>query len=189
MSFLSRRSLIIGFLTGLSLVSIGPAYSQETAKPAPAQTVIDTAVKRADSSGKTTLVVFHASWCGWCKRLDKSVLNDPEMGKLLGKYFEIVHLDVMENEDKKALENPGGNEILATLGGAKSGLPFYAVLDKSGKKLADSNAMPKNGNIGYPASAEEITAFIGVLKKAAPRLTAAEEAQITAHLKKVAPKS
>ena len=57
-------------------------------------------------------------------------------------HYVIVHLTVQENGEKKALENPGGDRVLADLGGAKSGLPFYAFLDATGKKLADANAMP-----------------------------------------------
>ena len=68
------------------------------------------------------------------------------------------------------------------LGGEKSGLPFYAVLDASGKKLADSNVMPGNSNIGFPGSPEEIAAFDGILKQTAPRMTDRERALVTKHL-------
>ena len=62
---------------------------------------------------------------------------------------------------------------MADLGGEKSGLPFFAIVDAKGKKLADSNAV--NGkNIGYPATKEEIAAFVKLLRSTAPRLSSAE---------------
>src|SRR5258706_16041878 len=100
----------------------------------------------------------------------------------------MVKLDVMESGDKKnTLENPGGAQIMTDLGGEKAGLPFYAIVDENGKKLADANAMPGNQNIGYPATPEEITAFEGILKKGAPKMKAADRNGLIAYLKKVAP--
>ena len=100
----------------------------------------------------------------------------------------MVKLDVMESGDKKnTLENPGGAQIMAELGGEKSGLPFYAIVDENGKKVADANAMPRDQNIGYPATSEEIAAFEGILKKGAPKMKASDRAGLIAYLKKVAP--
>jgi len=72
-------------------------------------------------------------------------------------------------------------------GAASTGLPFYAVLDATGKKLADSDAMPKNGNIGYPGSPEEITAFGKLLKDTAPHLSEEQRAKLVDYLRKNAP--
>jgi hypothetical protein len=81
----------------------------------------------------------------------------------------------MENGEKKqTAENPGGQKLMADLGGAKSGLPFYAVLDSTGKKLANSNMAPGGKNIGYPATRDEIASFVKLLKSTAPRLSAAQ---------------
>jgi hypothetical protein len=100
-----------------------------------------------------------------------------------------VRLDVMETEaEKSKRENPGGEKVLSDLGGLKSGLPFYAVLDENGKKLADANALPGGKNIGYPATPEEIAAFEEILKKAAPQMPATDRDRIVAHLKKVTPR-
>ena len=104
-------------------------------------------------------------------------------------------LVVLENGPKKVLENPGGGEFMAAMGGAKSGLPFMVFLDAKGKKLADSNVMPvpKNPaapptNIGCPAAPEEIVAFGELLKKTAPRLSDAQRQTILGEFTKAAPK-
>ncbi len=102
----------------------------------------------------------------------------------------MVNLDVMENGPKVATdENPGGVAIMKTLGGEKSGLPFYAILDAKGKKLADSNVMPKNQNIGYPGSSEEIEAFGKILEKTAPKWKEADRLKLIDYLKQNAPPS
>ncbi len=103
------------------------------------------------------------------------------------KYYIIIKLDVKEfGAKKQTLENPGGQKLLEKLGG-KSGLPFLAILNKKGKMIANSNMMPKNQNIGYPGSKEEIAAFIKLLKKTAPLITDKQLVVISSYFKKNAP--
>jgi uncharacterized protein YyaL (SSP411 family) len=156
-------------------------------KPKPASVVFAEAVKTAKKQNKSIFLHFTASWCGWCHKLE-AALSDPTIAKLMGDNYVLVSLDVMEQGPKKANENPGGNELMKELGGAKSGLPFLVFFDKTGKKLADSNVMPKDQNIGYPGAPEEIVAFGELLKKTAPRLTDIQRTQITDWLTKNAPK-
>ena len=110
------------------------------------------------------------------------------MAKLIGDNYVVVKLDVMENPDKKDLENAGGMNLMREWNGEKSGLPFMVVLDANGKKLADSNRLGTQGtNIGYPAKPEEIAHFMKMLKSA-PKMSAAQRLQIEAWLKEHAPK-
>jgi hypothetical protein len=116
-------------------------------------------------------------------------MERPEFKKMFEDNYIQVTLDVQENGDKKQkVENPGGVEYMKDLGGEHSGLPFYAFLDEKGKKVADSNVMPKAQNIGYPAAPEEIQAFMELIHKTAPRWSDADLAKLKAYLIANAPK-
>ena len=90
--------------------------------------------------------------------------------------------------------SPKGTPILASngalygmaeFGGANdAGVPVYIFFDQSGKRLATSLAMPDGGNIGHPATPEEIKAFVGLLEKTAPRMTTAQRQQVADYLAK-----
>jgi hypothetical protein len=66
------------------------------------------------------------------------------------------------------------------------GIPWFAILDAEGRVLASSDG-PK-GNIGYPAQAEEIGYFVGMLKKTSHRITAEQRGRIEKALKEAAAK-
>jgi len=170
----------------VSLFTITLLFGQDT-KPQPADNIFNAALKESKTTDKNVFLIFHASWCSWCKRLEKAMQSD-ELKKIFEDNYVITHLDVLEAKDKvEALENPGGKEIMSKLGGEKSGLPFYAFLDATGKKLADSNVKPKNMNIGYPGSPEEIDAFGKILKATAKHLDDEQFTTVIEYLKKNAP--
>lgn len=186
----TRVALMAG-LVGLGACASVTWARQEPpeAKPVPTHGLPLSQARRTSMLlGKPILIVFGASWCGWCKRLDGLLEKEPFKKAIEWNYI-LVHLNVLEPDDKKSkLEKPGAAAFLKECGGAGQGLPFYVVLDPGFKKIADSNGMPGNKNIGYPATPEEIVAFEAFLKKTASRLSADELATLVEHLKKVAPK-
>ena len=125
--------------------------------------VLDEAFSAAQQEDKEVLVIFHASWCSWCKRMEKQ-LEDPEIRKSMHDTFEITYLTVKESKDKKDLENPGAQAFLEKHGGGKSGIPFWLIFDKD-RNLLTSSLDDKGNNLGCPYSPEEVTAFTQKLKK------------------------
>lgn len=156
------------FLSLLLAVSIS-ALAQ---KPAPsAEQVLKQAYGQAAKENKNVMVIFHASWCGWCHRMD-TALNDPSVKKFFDDNFVITHLTVMESPGKKNLENPGAEALLEKHRGKDQGIPFWLVFDSKGELLADALIPPavntpdaKAKNSGCPATAEEVEHFIQVLRK------------------------
>jgi len=163
--------------------------AQVAEKPAPAPELVTKFVKNAAAADKKTIVAFHASWCGWCKRLE-SYLEMPDIKPIIDKYYSVLWLTVNERESNKALENPGADSFLKKwTNGVNTGIPFYVVLDSKEEVLA-SSILPlkpgdKPGNIGFPGDETERKAFISFLKIGAPRITVPEEAALLKGLESI----
>jgi len=160
----------------------------QNVKPDSAQTILKAAVIKAQSSKLNVLLIFHATWCGWCKRLERAI-NDTAVKPLIDENYIVTMLDVKERGDKiQIYENPGGQNIMSEFGGNNAGLPFIVFLNGKGTMIANSNVMPKNQNIGYPGSKEEISAFVKLLQKTAPHMTSKECEVIQNYFELHAPK-
>ena len=149
--------------------------------PPPAATVVSNALGTAAAGNRIVLIEFGASWCSWCRRFDAFV-HSPEVSSIVAANYVVVNLVVQERDDKKALEHPGGQDVMDKWGGAKAGLPFYVFLDAKGQKIADSNVMPDGGNLGFPGNPAEAELFLALIDKTAPRLSAGERATIVSYL-------
>lgn len=129
-----------------------------------ADIVLNKAFTEAKTGKKNVLLVFHASWCKWCKMMEKNI-DLPETKPIFDKRFVTAYVDVQERGEKKSLENPGGQELMNKYKGENAGLPFWLILNPKGEVLADSFDA-KGENLGSPATPEEVTAFIAKLGKA-----------------------
>ena len=141
--------------------------------------VLTKAYAQASKENKKVILIFHASWCGWCKKMEAS-LNDPSCKKMFDDNYVITTLDVLEQPAKASLENPGSLDVLKQYKGEKSGLPFWLVLDDKGKVLGDSQMRPQGAsldtpgeNVGCPAQENEV-AFFTQLLKSTSKLTDAD---------------
>lgn len=139
--------------------------------PKQANDILQSAYRQAVTDNKNVFLMFHASWCGWCHKLDSS-MNDKTVRDFFNNNYVITHLTVYESKDNKNLENPGALEVLRKYKGNDLGIPYWIIFDKNGKWLADSQ-MRQDGanfdvlgeNVGCPASREEVNHFLKVLAK------------------------
>ncbi len=164
---------IIILITIFFCINETKAQNAKTLKPA--TQLLDNAYKVASSENKKVFVFFHASWCGWCKKMDKQI-KDAEVANSFNKNYVFVHLDVNEPDNKKDLENPGADTYLKQFGGDKAGMPFWLVLDTDKKVITDS--FINNENLGCPSSADEVSEFL-VKLQATSKLNANELATIS----------
>lgn len=173
------------FLLTLTIVLCfaGPCFAQnelasvETpiVHPAPAlraAEVIQQAIDQAKTEHKKVMVLFTASWCHWCHRMD-TLMNLPSVKNDFQEAYVICHVDVQEQGAKKALENQGWKTYLEEFGGDENGgVPFWAILDDQGKALVNSrikpngpSADPRGDNAGCPMYDKEVTYFIQCLSE------------------------
>lgn len=140
------------------------------AQPAPADVVLKEAYRQAAKEGKNVFVIFHASWCGWCHKMDTS-MNDPSCQQFFNDNYIVRHLVVNESKDKQQLENPGAEGLKVKYNGEGQGIPFWLIFDKDGKLLADSkmrgvgDGPDKGENAGCPATEKEVAFFVDILRK------------------------
>ena len=170
--------LLLSFMAGVS--ACGQNTAPASAVPPSADSVMNEAKIRAAKEQKNIFLMFHASWCTWCHRMDAS-MNDPSCADYFQRNYVIIHLVVDEQKGKTHLENPGAAELKTKYHGDGQGIPFWLVFDKDGNLLGDS-MMRKEGqgpadgqNTGCPAAVAEVEHFINVLKKTSALSTEQEE--------------
>jgi thiol-disulfide isomerase/thioredoxin len=147
---------------------------KHAATPLDAAAVLAEGMARAAKEDKRVFLHFGAPWCGWCHRLEDWMAT-PAVRDLLAKDFVVTKID---NDRMK-----GGTDIFNKYCKTPGGIPWFVFLDKEGTVLATSDA-PK-GNIGFPATPEEIDWFAGMLARARQRMT---DADIAAVRESLAPK-
>jgi thioredoxin-related protein len=140
------------------------------APPPAADDIVQNACKKAGAEKKNVFIIFHASWCGWCHKMD-TAMSDPSVKQFFTDNYVIDHIVVSESNSKKQLENPGGEALLTRYKGNEQGIPYWLIFDKDGRLLADSKiraegaGLETGDNTGCPANEKEVAHFIKVLKQ------------------------
>lgn len=176
----------------LVLISFG-SFAQSA--PEPSTTVLNTAYAKAKSEHKNVILMFHASWCGWCKKMEASI-NDSTCKKFFDDNYVIVYLDILERPGKENLENPGGIDVMKSFNGdPNGGIPFWVVIDANGKAIGNSYKPPvgttvgtAKDNVGCPAEVDEVAYFVSLLRQSSG-LTGEQIAVITNRFLKNKPAS
>jgi thioredoxin-related protein len=157
-------------MAGMLFLGISATTPPDPETPAAAGDVVKDACREAAASHKKVLILFHASWCHWCRKLD-TLLTSADCKDLFGQSYVIRHLTVMESSDKKNLENPGAQDLYVKYAGSDlQGIPFFLIMNDDGTVVADSRIKPEGAapgstgdNLGYPSSKKEVEYFMRVL--------------------------
>jgi len=133
---------VLGFVgLGLSLVwgTLAPPAGRH-AEPAPLQIAglsprigwadFATGIERATAESKPVFVVFETSWCGYCRKMNRTTFKDPAVVELLNDMVAIR----VNAEDNKKVGGFSGRELAARYG--ISGYPALLLLDSSGRVRA-----------------------------------------------------
>lgn len=170
-----KRSVALA-LCALAVATSGLAATETGPVPQSANALLAAASARAEKAGDNVLVIFHASWCGWCRKLER-FLAVPGIKEPIESNYEVVWLDVDERPNKKQLENPGADALYKKWSNHE-GLPAYAVLSPGGQLLA------RDPGVGFPVAPDEIAAFVNLVRATAPRVGTADLERMRAELER-----
>jgi len=102
---------------------------------------IEEALALNEKEPKKIIIDFYTDWCGWCKKMDKTTFNHPQIAKYLNKNFYAVKFDAegKESVEYKDLEYKAGKAKGAGPRGGTHEFAYYMV--------------NTNGSMGYPSIA------------------------------------
>lgn len=144
---ITRRAAVLGALGLLTAAGWSMAGGPEN-KAITWQSSLKAAHKLAREQNKPMLLVFGAEWCGYCKKLEKTTLENPQLAKYINSTFVSVHIDVDDEEkiaqilEVKSLPctivlSPGA-DLLGRFEGYMQPAPMY-------QKLASANKLHLEG--------------------------------------------
>ncbi len=132
------------FLGGLLLWGPPISMAQEGAKKSAASTLApaeiswlsyDVGMARAKKEGKHVLIDFYTTWCGYCKKMDRSTFRDKAVVGFISKSMVAVKVNAESNkpimhEGKRLTER----ELSRRVYGVR-GYPTYWFVSPKGEKL------------------------------------------------------
>ena len=99
----------------------------------------DTALAQAKAQNRKVFMFFTGSdWCGWCQRLQKEILTQPEFSQYASEKLVLLEVDFPHNAPQSDAQK-ASNRTLAQRFNIK-GYPTIIVLDGDGKNV---------GRLGY----------------------------------------
>ena len=96
-----KKFLAIGSLiafTGL-IFSFAPIKHTEIEETKVNWMTFEEAVEASKKEPKKMMIDLYTYWCGWCKKMDKSTFEDPEVVKYLNDNFYAVKMDAEQKEE------------------------------------------------------------------------------------------
>jgi hypothetical protein len=146
----------------LSKARLLDRLDQYKTTPIDARLLLDEALGRAAREGKRVLVQETATWCGPCHQLSRLLLANRQWEK----DYVWVKMDHRWT---------GAREIMQEIrDGAEGGIPWFAILDSDGEKLATSNLPDSGQNIGFPSEVSGQKHFAEMLQSTCQRMSAQE---------------
>lgn len=122
-----------------------------------AEKLIADAVLQAKHEDKRVLLLFGANWCPWCRRLHRTLTEEPAVQARLRQKFVLVFIDANTRHDKQ--RNAG---VIEKYGDPlRFGLPVFVVLDRDGTLLTTRETASLVGNTDTDAQvAANVIAFL-----------------------------
>ncbi|OAV45490.1 DUF255 domain-containing protein [Lewinella sp. 4G2] len=108
----------------------------------------DEAISRTKENPKKILVDVYTEWCGWCKKMDKTVFRDPEIVDYINANFYAVKFDAEQRESlvyegqqlkfNTDLSRRGAHELAYSLLDGRMSYPSIVYLDEHRDRITIS---------------------------------------------------
>jgi len=111
---------------------------------------IEEALAQNENEPRKIIIDFYTDWCGWCKRMEKTTFNHPQIAKYINKNFYAVKFDAEGNKpvtyqdleykptkSKRPGRIGGTHEFAYYMANNKGsmGYPTIVFLDEESKKI------------------------------------------------------
>ena len=89
-----KIKVTIGIILALFLAYFVQAQAGEKKTDGPIKFYsYEEGLKKAEADSLHVAILFETSWCGWCKKMDKTTLADPDVVKLMNSDFIAIKVD------------------------------------------------------------------------------------------------
>lgn len=94
--------LLCGFVSLFQFPATAQTVAEASTGTTEAETIewlsFEEAVERNNENQKPVFIDVYTDWCGWCKRMDKTTFEHPNVVKTMNQYFHAVKFDAEQKE-------------------------------------------------------------------------------------------
>ena len=131
------RKFIAGIaVIGLMLFASSFSFTDETEKPKINWLTMEEAVKANETAPRKIFFDVYTEWCGWCKRMDATTFQHPQIIEYINENFYAVKFDAESKKEisvsGKKYANPNRtHEFAVEMLQGKMSYPSFVVYDEA----------------------------------------------------------
>jgi len=126
-----------------------PGYAQFDDQGRDGRADFQDAIRDASDNGKQVMMILGGHWCHWCRSLNSTFNENPELARKLAARYVVLHMYVGDG---------GRNDEFLTRLPRAPGVPWIYVFDGQGRlvRQIDSNEMVGNSGSYDPQRIEAV---------------------------------
>lgn len=106
------------------------------------------AIELAENTPKKIFIDLYTDWCGWCKRMDATTFQDPQVVSYMNKHFIAVKFNAEQKESvqykgytmefDESAGRRGAHQLAISLLNGRMGYPSFVYLDEDQNRITIS---------------------------------------------------